>query len=103
MISYFRMAGRGERKYCSKFLSPMIKAIIIDDEMHCHKTLGILLKEYCSDVQVMEQCSDAQSGLEAIKKFKPDLVFLDVEMPYMNGFEMLEQFSEIPFAVVFTT
>src|SRR3954471_1910999 len=81
----------------------MIKAIIIDDEMHCRKTLSMLLKEYCPDVQVMEQCSDAQLGLEAIEKFKPDLVFLDIEMPHMNGFEMLEQFSEIPFAVVFTT
>ena len=81
----------------------MIKAIVIDDEMHCRKTLSILLKEYCPDVQVMEQCSDAQTGLEAIKKLKPDLVFLDIEMPHMNGFEMLEQFSEIPFAVVFTT
>ena len=81
----------------------MIKAIIIDDEMHCRKTLSMLLKEYCPDVQLMEQCSDAQAGLEAIEKFKPDLVFLDIEMPHMNGFEMLEQFSEIPFAVVFTT
>ncbi|MEP7111411.1 MAG: LytTR family DNA-binding domain-containing protein [Ferruginibacter sp.] len=81
----------------------MIKAIIIDDEMHCRKTLDILLKEYCPDVQVMDQCPDAQTGLDAIKKFKPDLVFLDIEMPHMNGFEMLEQFSEIPFAVVFTT
>jgi len=81
----------------------MIKAIIIDDEMHCRKTLGILLKEYCPGVQVMEQCSDAQTGIEAIKKFTPDLVFLDIEMPHMNGFELLEQFSEIPFAVVFTT
>ena len=40
----------------------MIKAIIIDDEMHCRKTLSILLKEYCPDVQVIEQCSDAKAG-----------------------------------------
>jgi len=71
----------------------MIKAIIIDDEMHARKTMGMLLKEYCPDVQVMDQCADAQTGLEAIKKFKPDVVFLDIEMPHMNGFEMLEQFS----------
>jgi two-component system LytT family response regulator len=51
----------------------------------------------------MEQCDAAETGLEAIRKHKPDLVFLDIEMPFMNGFEMLEQFSEIPFAVVFTT
>ncbi len=81
----------------------MIKAILIDDEMHCLKTLDLLLKEYCPDVQVMDKCSDAKTGLQAIEKWKPDLVFLDIEMPYMNGFEMLEQFSQINFAVIFTT
>jgi two-component system, LytTR family, response regulator len=81
----------------------MIKAIIVDDEMHCRKTLSILLKEYCPDVQVIDQCDNGEDGTEAIKKLKPDLVFLDIEMPRMNGFEMLEQFSEISFAVVFTT
>ena len=81
----------------------MIKAIIIDDEMHCRKTLSMLLKEYCPNVHVLEQCEDAQTGIQAIRRFSPDLVFLDIEMPHMNGFEMLEQFPEIPFAVVFTT
>lgn len=81
----------------------MIKAIIIDDEVHCLDTLSLLLKEYCPDVQIMEQCRSAKQGLEAIEKYKPDLVFLDIEMPAMNGFEMLEQFSEIPFAIIFTT
>jgi two-component system LytT family response regulator len=81
----------------------MIKAIIIDDEMHCRKTLGILLKEYCPDVQVIEQCDNSEAGVEAIKKLKPDLVFSGIDMPRMNGFEMLEQFSEILFAVIFTT
>lgn len=81
----------------------MIKAIIIDDEVHCLDTLSLLLKEYCPDVQIMEQCRSAKRGLEAIEKYKPDLVFLDIEMPAMNGFEMLEQFSEIPFAIIFTT
>ncbi len=81
----------------------MIKAIIIDDEVHCIDTLSMLLKEYCPDVLIMEQCRSAKKGLEAIEKIKPDLVFLDIEMPAMNGFEMLEQFSEIPFAVIFTT
>jgi two-component system LytT family response regulator len=81
----------------------MIKAVIIDDEMHCRKTLAILLKEYCPEVQVLDQCSDGENGIEAIGKLKPDVVFLDIEMPGMNGFDMLEQFSEIPFAVIFTT
>ncbi|HEV8283684.1 MAG TPA: LytTR family DNA-binding domain-containing protein [Chitinophagaceae bacterium] len=81
----------------------MISAIIIDDEMHCRKTLFLQLREYCPNVHVIEQCDSAQTGLEAIRKFNPDLVFLDIEMPHMNGFEMLEQFSEIPFALIFTT
>src|SRR6266498_5620561 len=81
----------------------MIKAILIDDEVHCLETLSLLLKEYCNDVQVMEQCRSAKKGMEAIEKIKPDLVFLDIEMPAMNGFEMLEQFAEIPFAIIFTT
>jgi two-component system, LytTR family, response regulator len=81
----------------------MIKAIIIDDEIHCLETLSLLLKEYCLNVQLLEQCRSAKKGLEAIEKLKPDLVFLDIEMPAMNGFEMLEQFIEIPFAIIFTT
>ena len=81
----------------------MIKTIIIDDETHCLKTLNMLLHEYCPTVQIIEQCDDSQTGLEAIRKFKPDLVFLDIEMPRMNGFELLEQFPEIQFAVIFTT
>jgi two-component system LytT family response regulator len=81
----------------------MIKAIIIDDEIHSRKILEMLLKEYCPDVQLLEQCKDAQTGLEAIRKFNPDLVFLDIEMPHMNGFEMLEQISTISFAVIFIT
>ena len=81
----------------------MIKAIIIDDEIHCRKTLGMLLKEYCPDVRVMEQCEDAECGLVAVQRHKPQLVFLDIEMPNMNGFEMLEKLPEINFEIIFTT
>lgn len=81
----------------------MIKAICIDDEGHCLDTLTLLLKEFCPQVQVIDQCRSAKKGMEAIEKHKPDLVFLDIEMPAMNGFSMLEQLTEIPFAVIFTT
>jgi len=81
----------------------MIKAIIIDDEVHCVDTLSILLDDFCPEVEVMEKCMSAKKGLEAIERHKPELVFLDIEMPIMNGFELLEQFKQIPFSVVFTT
>ena len=81
----------------------MIKAILIDDEEHCLETLSIILGDYCPQVEILETCHDAECGIKAIEELDPDLVFLDIEMPSMNGFEMLQQFSEIKFAVIFTT
>jgi len=81
----------------------MIRAILIDDETHCRETLSIQLEKYCSEIQLLSQCNSASQGLKAIEQYHPDLVFLDVEMPTMNGFEMLQQFSKMPFEVIFTT
>ena len=81
----------------------MIKAILVDDEAHCLGTLSILLKEYCPEVQIVDKCRSAKAALEAIGKLKPSLVFLDIEMPGMNGFELLEKFEEVRFAIIFTT
>jgi two-component system LytT family response regulator len=81
----------------------MIKAILIDDEVHCVDTLSMLISDYCPEVQVMEQCVSAKQGLAAVGRHQPSLIFLDIEMPVMNGFEFLEQFTEISFAVIFTT
>jgi two-component system, LytTR family, response regulator len=81
----------------------MIKAILVDDEVHCLDTLGMLLEEYCPEVQILDKCTSAEDALDSIEERKPALVFLDIEMPSMNGFEMLEHFPKIPFAVIFTT
>ena len=81
----------------------MINAILVDDEAHCLDTLSILLKDYCPEVEILEQCSSAKKALIAVEKYQPALVFLDIEMPVMNGFELLEQFKEIRFSVIFTT
>ena len=81
----------------------MIKAILIDDEIHCVETLSMLINDFCPEVEIMQRCRSAKEGLAAVGKHQPALVFLDIEMPVMNGFEFLEQFTDIPFAVIFTT
>ncbi len=81
----------------------MIKSILVDDEEHCLNTLEILLGEYCPQVQVLERCQSVDAAMQAINKWTPQLIFLDVELPVKNGFELLEQFTEPPFSVIFTT
>jgi two-component system LytT family response regulator len=81
----------------------MIQSIVIDDEQHCIRSILSDLQQYCPSIEVLDACSSAKDGIMAIKKLKPDLVFLDVEMPWMNGFEMLEILGEINFSIIFTT
>lgn len=81
----------------------MITAIIIDDEEHCIQSLKTDLSVCCAQVQVMVECRSGKEGLLAIRKLNPQLVFLDIQMPWMNGFEMLEVIEEIHFAIIFTT
>ncbi len=81
----------------------MLRSIIIDDEP---QNAGILQKDlvqHCPSVEVVSVCHSAKEGILAIKKEKPDLVFLDIEMPWMNGFEMLEVLGDIYFSIIFTT
>ena len=73
----------------------MIKAIIVDDEPNCCKTLSLLLDRYCPDVQVTGIFHNGLEGLQAINSLSPDLVFLDVQMPKMNGFEMLKNWATL--------
>ena len=81
----------------------MIKAIIVDDEPYCCDALEILLQRYCPQVQVIESCNSGAAGVKAIRELNPDLVFLDIEMPQMNGFDMLEKLADIRFELIFTT
>ena len=81
----------------------MIKAFIIDDEPGCCKTLSLLLDRYCPEVEVTGIFNNGLDALQAISASSPDLVFLDVQMPKMNGFEMLEKLSSINFNLIFTT
>jgi two-component system LytT family response regulator len=81
----------------------MITCILIDDEKNALEMMEWLLKTYCPQVKVLAMCNSAEAGIEAINKYHPDVIFLDIEMPKMNGFDMLEQFDNITFDIVFCT
>jgi two-component system LytT family response regulator len=81
----------------------MIRSILIDDEVHCLNSLSIQLNEHCPEVEILAKCMSGAKALEAVERMNPELVFLDIEMPNMNGFEFLEQCRQISFSVIFTT
>ncbi|WP_299109310.1 LytTR family DNA-binding domain-containing protein [uncultured Tenacibaculum sp.] len=80
-----------------------IKAIVVDDEANARENLRFLLNEFCKEVEVVSETSNVDEATKEIKKHKPELVFLDIEMPQKNGFQLLEEFSTIDFQVVFVT
>lgn len=79
----------------------MIKAIIIDDEPLAREVVKEYLHGY-EEIQLITECNDGFEGLKAIQQHQPDIIFLDIQMPKINGFEMLELVEEMP-AVIFTT
>lgn len=79
-----------------------IKTIIIDDDIFIHAQLREQLLLLFPKIQVVAVCENALHGIEAIKSHRPDLIFLDIQMPKITGFEMLELIEEPP-AVIFTT
>ncbi|MCR6719324.1 MAG: LytTR family DNA-binding domain-containing protein [Chitinophagaceae bacterium] len=81
----------------------MIRAILVDDEKNALEMMEWLLKTYCPQVEIVAMCNSGEMGLEAIQRHQPDVVFLDIEMPKMNGFDMLEKFDRLNFEVVFCT
>lgn len=80
----------------------MIKVLLIDDEKHALVTLAHYLKDF-KEIEILETVQDSRLAKVKIDELKPDIVFLDIEMPYLNGFEVLQQFETLPFKVVFTT
>ncbi len=81
----------------------IIQAIIVDDEMHARRSLEAMLHLYCPQVNVLAQCNNVPEAVIAINTHKPDVVFLDIEMPEYSGLELPKFFSEINFEIIFIT
>jgi two-component system LytT family response regulator len=79
----------------------MRRALIIDDEPLARMVVKEYLQNF-SEIELIQECNDGFEGLKAIQQYQPDLIFLDVQMPKINGFEMLELVEQSP-AVIFTT
>jgi two-component system LytT family response regulator len=76
---------------------------LIDDEPYCTDVLRVLLEKYCPTITISGIFNDAELALEAIHQQPPQLIFLDIEMPMLNGFELLRRCEGLPFKVIFTT
>jgi two-component system, LytTR family, response regulator len=81
----------------------MINAVIIDDEPKNVRVLKNMLIEFCPDVSLLGEANNSNEGKELIQQKKPELVFLDIEMPYGNGFDLLNALMPIDFEVIFVT
>ena len=80
-----------------------MRTIIVDDEKLSRSVLKLLLEKHCPSVNVVAVCADGMAALEAIGKYQPELVFLDVEMPGLNGFEVVKACQHLDFSIIITT
>ena len=91
-------------KYSGKTIpSTMLRAIVIDDEPESLQAVTAQIRNFCPQVEIIDACDSAELGIQSIRKFQPDLIFLDIEMPGMTGLEMLRSFDQINFGVIFIT
>jgi len=81
----------------------MLKTIIIDDERSSRNALRQKLMNHCPEVNVIAEYENGEEGIKGIEETKPDVIFLDVEMPRMNGFTMLQQLHQHDFEIIFIT
>lgn len=81
----------------------MIKAVIVDDETKARNALKNLLGQHCPEIKVIGEGDCVNAGVEIIGSLSPDVVFLDVQMPDGTGFDLLEQFTDIKFKIIFAS
>jgi two-component system LytT family response regulator len=80
-----------------------LRAILVDDEKHSLETTSILIRKFCSDVEIIAELNQPVEAVEVINREEPDLLFLDISMPQMNGFELLNVLTYKDADVIFTT
>jgi two-component system LytT family response regulator len=81
----------------------MLTAVIVEDEKKSRETLIGLLNLYCKNVKIVAEADSVRTGIDAIEKHDPDILFLDIQMPDGSGFRLLESVGKINFDVIFTT
>jgi len=81
----------------------MLNSIIIDDEAESRNTIRNILTNYCDSVAIIAEAKDVKSGIQAVNTHRPDLLFLDIQMPDGTGFDLLEKIGDVNFQVVFVT
>ncbi len=81
----------------------MIRAVIVDDEKHCSESLRLLAEKYVEGISIVAEINDPILAIDVLEAEKPDLLFLDIEMPKMNGFELLKQLELDELDIIFTT
>ena len=81
----------------------VIKAVIVDDELGARESLSKIIEKNCKNIEVVAKANSMLSAYELIANHQPDLVFLDIEMPNGNAFDLLEKFKEINFNIIFVT
>jgi two-component system, LytTR family, response regulator len=84
-------------------MKDVLKAILIDDELNSLKNLRQKLEEFCKQVQVVAMAQKPEEALFLIRHHKPDVLFLDIEMPKMSGFEILEELGDYAAEIIFIT
>lgn len=81
----------------------MLRAILVDDEADGRDVLAMLLQDFCPEVNVIAACATGKEAIQAILKHQPDLLFMDVDMPGMNGFDVLDCIKDLQTKVIFVT
>jgi len=81
----------------------LLKAIVVDDEKPSREALSTYIRDFCGGVEIVAECDSVKPAYQAILQHQPQLVFLDIEMPNGNGFDLLQLFKTPPFKVIFVT